>query len=73
MGPKSKKSLDKSLDTSLEEMDSETTVKEQASHQGFLYNDTSSEKMILVEGILGALFYAFDRVADKTCVLDTLS
>ena len=29
--------------------------------------------MILVDGILGALFYAFNRVADKTCVLDTLS
>ena len=40
MGPKpKKKSLDNSLNTSLEEMDSETTVKEQASHQGFLYKD----------------------------------
>ena len=29
--------------------------------------------MILVDRILGALFYAFDRVYDKTCVLDTLS
>ena len=29
--------------------------------------------MILVDGILGALSYAFDRVVDKTCVLDTLS
>ena len=29
--------------------------------------------MILVDGILGALFYAFKRVADKTCVLNTLS
>jgi len=73
MGPKPKKSLDNSLNTSLEEMDSETTVKEQASHQGFLYKDTRSGKMILVDGILGSMFYAFDRVADKTCVLDTLS
>ena len=40
MGPKPKKSLDNSLNTSLEEMDSETTVKEQVSHQGFLYKDT---------------------------------
>jgi len=30
MGPKPEKSLDLSLDTSLEEMDSETTVKEHA-------------------------------------------
>jgi len=73
MGPKPKKSLDNSLNTSLEEMDSETTVEEQASLQGFLYKDTRSGKMILVDGILGSMFYAFDRVADKTCVLDTLS
>ena len=69
MGPKPKKFLDNSLDTSLEEMDSETTVKEQVSHQGFLYKDTRSGKIILVDGILGSMFYAFDR----TCVLDTLS
>ena len=50
-------------------MDSETTVKEQVSHQGFLYKDTRSGKIILVDGILGSMFYAFDR----TCVLDTLS
>ena len=66
MGPKSKKSLDMSLDTSLGEMDSETPVQEQTSHHGFPYKDTSSGKMILVDGILGALLYAFDRVADKT-------
>ena len=38
-----------------------------------IYKDASSGKMILVDGILGTLFYVFDRVADKTCVLDTLS
>jgi len=54
--PKAKKSLDNSLDTSLEEMDSETTVKEQVSHQGFLYKDTRSGEIILVDGILGSMF-----------------
>ena len=73
MGPKSNEVLDNSLDTTLEEMNSETTVKKQASYQGFLYKDSRSGKMILVDGILGSMFYAFDRVADKTCVLDTLS
>jgi len=37
MGPKPKKSLDNSLATSLDETDSETIVKEQASNQGFFF------------------------------------
>ena len=73
MGPKSSEVLDNSLDTTLEEMVSETAIKKQARYQGFLYKDSWSGKMILVDGILGSMFYAFDRVADKTCVLDTLS
>ena len=73
MGPKSNEVLDNSLDTTLDEMDSETTVQKQASHQGFLYKASRSGKVILVDGILGSMFYAFDRGADKTGVLDTLS
>ena len=41
--------------------------------EGQLFRDESGEKIILVDGIISSLFYAYDRFAHKSVINDTLA
>ena len=43
------------------------------SMEGQLFRDESGEKIILVDGIISSLFYAYDRFAHKSVINDTLA
>ena len=64
--PAEKSATDKPMGSSAE-------IQTGTMHQGYLCKDETGEKIILVDGIIASLCHAFDRQAEKTTVLATLS